>query len=66
VKKVTIEGKFIIPWRKTLMVKADELIHFGDDVLGDDGEVYKIKEINMPTVPQSDSKAGLFSIICEG
>ena len=48
------------------MVKADELIHFGDDVLGDDGEVYKIKEINMPSVPQSDSKAGLFSIICEG
>ena len=64
-KNVIIVEKFDIGWGKTILVKSDDTIYVGDEVQGDDGIVYKVKGINMPKVPQSDTKSDLFGIIYE-
>jgi len=52
--KVIIKGRYKISFGDVISVTADEIIHVGDSVLGDDGAEYIVKQIIMPTTPENN------------
>jgi len=58
--RVNIMGKYELSRGKAIVIEElNGKICVGDDVLGDDGNIYHIKGINMPTRPDGLGKIGL-------
>ncbi|MBR4344159.1 MAG: hypothetical protein IKP88_15920 [Lachnospiraceae bacterium] len=58
--RVDIVGKYELSRGKAIVIKeSNGKIYVGDDVLGDDGNIYHIIGINMPTRPEGLGNIGL-------
>ena len=50
-KKVNIIDRLNLRQGKTILVRTDQVINVGDVVQGDDGVLYTVKSVIMPTRP---------------
>ena len=55
--KVHIVERLATSIGNTLLVKNDRLFRIGDSIQGDDGRIYTIKKIIMPSIPANDNLA---------
>ena len=49
--KVIIKGKYNTSFGSVIQVEPDDIVKVGDSVIADDGTVYNVKRIIMPTKP---------------
>lgn len=50
-KNVSILDRFNLRQGRTILVQTDQVISIGDIVQGDDGVLYRVKSVIMPTRP---------------
>jgi hypothetical protein len=61
-KKVNIIDRLNLRQGKTILVRTDQVINVGDVVQGDDGVLYTVKSVIMPTRPIDQN---IFGIVYE-
>lgn len=52
--KVIIKERYKTSFGNIIQVESSDVVKIGDSVIGDDGIVYRIKNIIMPTKPTTD------------
>ena len=57
-KKVNIIDRLNLRQGKTILVRTDQVINVGDVVQGDDGVLYTVKSVIMPTRPKDQNIFG--------